>query len=166
MVLKKSISTTFLLLFSVLCFYACKEDDDIKSGEVSISLSNSFPARGEVVTIKLHNMPTKFSDLNFDFGDGTTSSDVLNYKSYEKDGTYKIKTNFVDNSGKEIVCESSLKVEGIGLTEKLNELKQNNKIWVMAHRGTTSNRTIPENSIAAIQACIKAGVDVFEFDTM
>jgi len=165
MVHKKSITLIYIFIFSVFVFYACNEEDDITLGEVSISLSNSFPAQGEVITIKLHNMPKKIKDLHFDFGDGTESSEALNYKSYEKDGTYKIKASFINDSGKEVIRESSLKVEGTGLTNKLKELKQNNKIWVMAHRGTTANKTIPENSIAAIQSCIKAGVDVVEIDT-
>ena len=53
------------------------------------------------------------------------------------------------------------------LPELINEIRTPgyDKVLVMAHRANTTNKSIPENSIAAVEACIAAGVDFIETDT-
>lgn len=133
--------------------------------EISI-LANVNVAIGENVVIKAKNHPTNFQSLIFDFGDGTKSSGETEViKVYEKAGTYKITLNIVSVGGKNLSAKRLIKVEGTGITRLMQELTQNDKVLVMAHRGCLINKSITENSIAAVNACVSAGIDVFEADT-
>lgn len=51
------------------------------------------------------------------------------------------------------------------LSEAVPSLAASGKVWVMAHRAHTSDPSIPENSVAAVNAAIAAGADVLETDT-
>ena len=41
----------------------------------------------------------------------------------------------------------------------------NKMVWAMTHRSHTTDKTIPENSVSAVEAAINAGADVIECDT-
>lgn len=117
-------------------------------GKVSISISN---AGGTAVTI--------------DWGDGDSIGDnvgtrVFEHK-YSKEGIYVVKLG-----GRWLSEEWSVTVGGIAaLSEAVPALRNSNTVWVMSHRAHTSDPTVPENSIASINASIAAGADVLETDT-
>lgn len=51
------------------------------------------------------------------------------------------------------------------LSQAVPELGASDHVWVMAHRAHTSDPTVPENSVAAVNAAVAAGADIVETDT-
>ena len=83
------------------------------------------------------------------------------FHQFSTPGTYTVKV-----SGGAGRARWSVKVDSLlALSEAVRELKDSDKVWVLAHRAHTSDPTIPENSIAAVNAAIAAGADVLETDT-
>ena len=105
------------------------------------------------------------STVTVDWGDGTKTQEKFTSKTYEHqftapgEYTVSVSENGVTKSWK--VTVDSL----LALSEALADLKASNKIWFMAHRSHTSDPYIPENSVAAVNAAVEAGVDVIETDT-
>lgn len=55
----------------------------------------------------------------------------------------------------------------LALTEAMKQFRDadNKMVWAMTHRSHTTDKTIPENSVSAVEAAINAGADVIECDT-
>ena len=159
------------LLFYAAIIFGMIACDSYPSGvpeveNVTISLSNVYPRNGEEISTRLVGNLDDFVSVAWDFGDGTTSNDAATTKKYTKDGVYRISVTYQTKSSEVISKWIMVKVSGQALSEAIKSLEANpSKVWVMAHRGNTENKTIPENSLRAMEASIAAKVDVMEIDT-
>jgi glycerophosphoryl diester phosphodiesterase len=136
-------------------------DDD--KGDLYMTSTNVYPAIGEEITLTIPD--AKSASVKFDFGDGTTGEGASVTKTYETAGAFKIVAN-VEQNGKKDTITKIVKVARLALTRAMAQFSDPNYkgVWVMAHRGNTLNKSIPENSISAVKAAIAAGVDVVECD--
>lgn len=159
--------TTLLLVSFVSC-----EEKGVALGDPYID-APSRAMRMETVSVTYKNVSSS-TEVVVDFGDGTnpviTRGNTTVTHQYQNasegsqpDGTYHIT---VTANGQKV--EKRIGVyKLLALSELAKELKQPGctRVLVMAHRANTANKSIPENSLAAIDACIKAGVDIVETDT-
>lgn len=164
-----------LLFATVLSMISCKPDyvkpkppksgDDDKKENVTFAFSaatSKYASLKEAVTISVDNAGK--ATVNIDWGDGSkdtgTGSEFTH--RYTSAGKYTVKASF--GGGKE---EWEIEIGSLlALDEAVKDLYNTpGKVWVMAHRSHTTDRTIPENSTAAVRAAIQAGADVIETDT-
>lgn len=169
-----------LILFAALIGFVCckpeayphppKSGDDGNKGnkteEVSFTFSaatSKYASLKETVFVNVDN-PGK-ATINIDWGDGNkaSGSDAEFSHKYTAAGKYKVKASLNSSSKEEWEIEiGSL----LALDEAVKELYNTpGKVWVMTHRSHTTDRSIPENSIAAVRAAIQEGADVIETDT-
>ena len=139
-----------------------KED---KTGDVTFSFSaatSKYASLKESVTVGVDS-PGK-ATVDVDWGDGSKDSgkDAELIHKYDSPGKYTVKVN-LDGSKEEWEIEIG---PLLALDEAVKDLyKTPGKVWVMAHRSHTTDQRIPENSVKAVSAAIKAGADVIETDT-
>lgn len=154
---------SIVLIAALLGFVCCKTES--VEPEVSFDFSaaaSKYASLKGTVTVSVEN-PGK-ATFNVDWGDGSKDSGngtELAHK-YTTAGKYTVKANL--NSSTE---EWGIEIGSIpALDEALEDLYNTpGKVWVMAHRSHTTDRDIPENSVSAVRAAIKAGADVIETDT-
>ena len=113
-----------------------------------------------------------------DWGDGSPV-EVFTAGNSSNSGPDTILHQFVNESGIDKTCTVTLTADGqtvtrdiyvyslTALTEVARRFKSGEctDVWVMAHRANTSDKSIPENSIPAVEAAIAAGAKVVETDT-
>lgn len=136
-----------------------------KTGDVTFTFSaatSKYASLKESVTLGVGNPGNATVDV--DWGDGSKDSgkDAKFIHKYVSPGKYTVKAK-LDGSNEEWEIEIG---PLLALNEAVKELyKTPGKVWVMAHRSHTTDRRIPENSVMAVSAAIKAGADVIETDT-
>ena len=166
----------FVATFSIICCkpeyvkpQPPKSDDDVEQKEEQKDVKFTFSAATskyaslkETVSITAEN-PGK-ATISVDWGDGSKDSGSgtdFSHK-YTSAGKYTVKAGVGGNNEEWEIEIGSL----LALDEAVKELyKTPGKVWVMNHRAHTTDRSIPENSIAAVRASIQAGADVIETDT-
>lgn len=165
-----------ILLFAALLGFVCckpevvkpkppKSGDDDNTGTASLTFSaatSKYASLKETVFLKVDN-PDKIT-VNVDWGDGSKDSGSgaeFSHK-YTAAGKYKVKAGPGGSMEEWEIEIGSL----LALDEAVKELYNTpGKVWVMTHRSHTTDRSIPENSVAAVKAAIQAGADVIETDT-
>ena len=165
-----------ILFATILGFVCCQPevvkpkppksgDDDNNKGTATFTFSaatSKYASLKETVFLKVDN-PDKIT-VAVDWGDGSKDSGSgaeFSHK-YTKAGKYKVKAGSSSSPEEWEIEIGSL----LALDEAVKELYNTpGKVWVMTHRAHTTDRSIPENSIAAVRASIQAGADVIETDT-
>lgn len=170
--MKNNHSLLLVLICSILSFgtVSCQEDQPI--------LGNPYvdaPLRAlkmQEVAVSYRNIAAD-TEVTVDFGDGSapvvTKGSVAAVHQYSEpsstqtDGVYYIKVTANGQTVEKRILVYPLK----SLSYAAKELKQpgNNTVWVMAHRANTTDKSIPENSLAAVRACIAQGFEIIEIDT-
>ena len=136
------------------------------SAKVQIKPSTTtYAMRREKVKLNFLNIYSATS-VRVDWGDGTTNAETLVANGtlaheYSKAGTYAISATAGDVSASYTITVANL----LSLDKAMDELYNSNKCWVMSHRAHLADWSIPENSVAAVNASIAAGVDCLELDT-
>lgn len=128
--------------------------------------------RNETISVAYRNID-KNVEVVVDFGDGSapvsTKGPIAVSHTYtepsntQPDGAYHIKITAKGQTIEKRILVYPLRA----LSDLVDEITTPgyDKILVMAHRANTTNKAIPENSIAAVEACIAAGIDFIETDT-
>lgn len=150
-----------------LCTFlaGCTPNDDVIETNDPYLSSHLRYMRMEVATIAVTNAP-KDAQITIDFGDGTeqtTKGSTPVSHQYSKSGDYKITASW-DN---EELTNTIRVYDLLALTEAMKQFKNPNyeEVWVMCHRAHTTNRSVPENSCAAVRDAVAAGADILELDT-
>ena len=136
----------------------------INAPSASFSAENSgYASLMGTVSVSVRNAGGE--SINISWGDGiTVTEDVDNGNfehKYSKAGTYT-----VNLSGECLAKKWTLTVGGVtALSEAVPSLAESNNVWVMSHRAHTSDPSVPENSVASVNAAVAAGADVLETDT-
>lgn len=140
------------------------------SGEDEIPASPSLnaPTRAmlmETVDVYLNGVEDG-TEFSVDFGDGTvmtgmTPAPVLHQYSESRD--YELAVNAGNISIKKRIRVYSL----LALSEAQKQFRNpdNRTVWVMTHRAHTTDYSIPENSVSAVNAAIASGAEAIELDT-
>lgn len=140
----------------------------------------SLPARVynmEKVAVSYGNI-AEGKKVTIDWGDGSPVA-VFTAGNSSNSGQNTIQHQFVNESGVDKTYTVTLTADGqtvtrdiyvyslTALTEVARRFKTGEctDVWVMAHRANTSNKSIPENSIPAVEAAVAAGAKVVETDT-
>lgn len=161
------------IVISIFCFAfsSCGNAGDTEeqgSGAIvaKIDVSNTYPALEEQVILKVGVSGDKgIKSVVWTMeGQALGEKEELNYR-FKKEGNYNISVRVIDNAGNVAAALQNLKVEGKSLRYSLQHFDPA-KVWIMGHRGNSSNPNIPENSIAGIESCIalNGAVDIVEVD--
>lgn len=164
----KRFSFAIAMLFC-LVFTSCGKGGQISAPEVNATPSVMMM---EQVFVTCSNLGSNVEAV-VDYGDGTTPATVkgpfkLTHR-YAKDssrqpgGVYTI----LVKTGDYVVSKEVKVYPLLALSALTYNMSQSgyDKVLLMAHRSNTTDKKIPENSIAALEACIAAGVDFVETDT-
>jgi hypothetical protein len=122
------------------------------------------------VSLSCTNIPDG-QTFTIDYGDGTP---VQTYS-----GSRSLTHQFINTTGEDKIYRVELRTDGqsvyedvlvyslTALTEVMKQLKDTafQDVLVMAHRANTSDKSIPENSLVALNAAISAGAHFVETDT-
>lgn len=156
------------LLAAAFMTVACGKDDPEKKedNKPSITCSQTTVMRGEDVTVKISGITDK-TEVTVKFGREKTITQngpgSISY-AFENSGAKTITvTTTPDLLGKttyKVYVEKLLSLKKLAVQLKNNP----NLCLVMAHRGNSSDMTIPENSIAAVEKCVTDKVDIMEMD--
>lgn len=113
--------------------------------------------------VKVTVSGTNDREVTVDWGDGTVDSGkgVEFVHAYSAGDDYEVTATCGEQTKTWTVTVGNL----LALSVAVPELVKDGRVWVMAHRAHTSNASIPENSISAVNAAIAAGADVLETDT-
>lgn len=163
----KSLSIYITVLFSGLFLFACSDDSDNTPStdfEVKIELSNITPAIGELIEAKVISTE-EIEKAEWAWGNGDLSEGLHVSNNFDTKGDYVISLKVTNKLGEFKTTSAKVKVDGVGLTKMIGEY-DNNRVWVTAHRGNTGADNIPENSLAALKACISQSeyLDFVEID--
>lgn len=159
--------TVCLICFNIIPFSlaACTSSDDSSNdASMFMAINNASMLKEEIkVTFEGVNGDALVS---VNFGDGTVveqNASTAIFHTYTKSGNYTVTATVNGNTLKKDIQVYDL----LALSEALKQFQkpENKKIWVMAHRSHVTDKTIPANSISAVNAAIVAGVDVIECDT-
>ena len=152
--------TVCIILCTIL---SCSGGDDIP-----VSPSLNAPTRAmlkETVNVNLNGVK-EGTEFSVDFGDGTiitgtTPAPVRH--PYIESGDYELNVFTEDLSLNKRIRVYDL----LALSEAQKQFKDpdNNVVWVMTHRAHTTDYSIPENSISAVNAAIASGAEAIELDT-
>ena len=122
------------------------------------------------VSLSCSNIPDGQA-FTINYGDGTAVQTYTGSRSVThqfentsgEDKTYRVELC----SDGQVVYEDVLVYSLTALTEVMRQFKDPafQDVWVMAHRANTSDKSIPENSLVALEAAIKAGAHLVETDT-
>ena len=152
-----------ILAFTGMMCTACSDDDTVKLNPYLQVVTRAMLE--ETIEVKFLNIDGN-TDLTVDFGDGTVmtgkASSPLRY-AYTQSGDYTIHVI----AGQYDVHKRIRIYNHLALTAAMKQFREpgNKVVWIMAHRAHTSDPTIPENSVSAVEAAIAAGADVLECDT-
>lgn len=154
------VTTVCIILCTVL---SCSGGDDIP-----VSPSLNAPTRAmlkETVNVYLNGVK-EGTEFSVDFGDGTIMTGTAPAPvrhPYIESGDYELNV-FTEN----ISLNKRIRVyDLLALSEAQKQFKDpdNNVVWVMTHRAHTTDYSIPENSISAVNAAIASGAEAIELDT-
>lgn len=165
----KQLFKIYCLLGIATFFIACSKDSDGEEKpqpfEAKIESSNTYPAIGEPVQVKVQPVSGTVVSAEWNWGDGTVTKEITATHQYTSAGEYTLVLTAKDNSGNTVSSSEKVKVEGTGLTQFIKNFGRK-KVLITAHRGNTGDKNIPENSLAAIEACIakKEFLDFVEVD--
>lgn len=161
-----------LALALALGFTGCAEDYDgqldlpADSNRIEI-IAPEYSMLYEQIRVGNKNVVSGL-DVTVDFGDGTVKvckSGLYAYHKYTRPGNYVIKVSAP-------TYESSSSEVEVGETTGINERTKifadpdNRKIFIVAHRAHTTNKSIPENSLLSVDDAVAAGADVIETDVV
>ena len=128
--------------------------------------TTSYAMLRETVKLAFRNIYSSTA-VSIDWGDGSApvsttldNDSVLSHEFTQAD-TYTIQAEAGDLKESYTITVTSL----LALDKAIAELISGNKCWVMTHRAHTTDKTIPENSVSAVNAAIAAGADFVETDT-
>jgi glycerophosphoryl diester phosphodiesterase len=158
---------SFLLLGLALALNpSCSDDKNLEPAPeaVNIKVSN-YAMLYETVHVNTTNVASG-TTVTVNFGEGTVvegKSGMEISHTYTRPGHYTItmEADGYITSTKDIEVGSKP-----GISEELKCLKDpdNKKVFVAAHRSHTSDTSIPDNSLRAVEAAIAAGTDFIETD--
>ena len=157
---KMNLCIGLLLVLLTACQGAKKE---VETQIPCISVSE-YAMLHEVIKIKLDNVDPDM-ELTVDFGDGTVvtgRNNGLLKHAYAKEGDYTIKAQTATGTLTAGIHVCNLPALSVAMRQFKDPSYK--KVWVMAHRAHTQDKTIPENSLSAIEAAVAAGVEVLECD--
>lgn len=160
----KNISLYISVLLACISLFSCSDDSEDSQNsdfDIRIELSNENPAIGELVEVKAIISSGEIEKAEWTWGNENTSEGIDATHSFEAEGNYVISLKVTNSLGENKTTSAKVKVEGVGLTKKISE-SDNEKVWITAHRGNTGNDKIPENSMAALEACI-SGREYLDF---
>ncbi|MBD8388586.1 glycerophosphodiester phosphodiesterase family protein [Dysgonomonas sp. BGC7] len=161
----KSILKIYCFLNIIILFSACSGDSEgeVKQEvfEAKIDMSSTHPAIGEILDTKVQVVAGTLASAEWNWGDGTVTQGIKSSHEYTAAGEYTLTLTAKDNYGKSVSLSQKVIVEGIGLTNLIKDFDRN-KVWIIAHRANTGDKSIPENSMAAIEASI-LNTDVLNF---
>lgn len=162
-----SIKRLTFLVIALLVLGSCNEDtpDRIETASVSFSISSNDILVSQNVSFNIQSTNV-INGIEWDFGDGTTSTLQSPSHAYAVVGDYVVTLTYKEGTVDKIVPKKisvslSNDINGTStLKEKLASL--NDKILVCAHRATASDK--PENSLSAIQNAIDENIEIVELD--
>lgn len=158
------ISPILLFVYTVLYISPLRGNIQNRNDELSITLSTNNAHAKTAITFSVPKT-NGYRSIRWFFGDGTDAFGYSVQKIYDSAGTYDVKAVIITDLCSSIILQKQVSVTN-GISASIaNVVTGNGKVWVMAHRGNTGDKHIPENSISALNACIAAGVDVMEIDT-
>ncbi|NOU58715.1 glycerophosphodiester phosphodiesterase family protein [Marinifilum caeruleilacunae] len=155
----------YLLTF-ILALPACtKDDNDVLKASFTFSPENVVV--GNAVQFTNESLGTdEYTVYAWNFGDGTTSDSknpIHTYRDIGK-GIYEVSLT-IKGGGTENTFKQAVQLSLPGTITGRKSLKErlaSDAIVVCAHRAC--HQQVPENSIAAIQNAIDAGIDMVEID--
>lgn len=164
---KPKMTNNFFKIFSLvlLCFYtSIMIGSQLMANDITIVTNRDTIDVDSSIQFSV-SQPNGLTNIRWFFGDNTNSFGNSIVKTYEHPGKYRVKAVLITDECKPITLYKEIVVRG-GITATIaNMTAGKGRIWVMAHRGNTGDKSIPENSIAAVNACIAAGVEIIETDT-
>ena len=142
---------------------ACSDDDPVKKNPYLQTSTRAMLK--EVVEVVFNNIDSN-TDITVDFGDGTVKEGKAATPithAYTQSGDYTM----LVTAGEHAVQKRIRIYDLLALTEAMKQFRDadNKMVWAMTHRSHTTDKTIPENSVSAVEAAINAGADVIECDT-
>ena len=160
--------SAIVLLAAVIMTVACGKDDPEKGGgkQPSITCTQTTAMRGEDIAVRIYGISGN-TEVTVKFGREKTitqkGSGTVSY-AFESAGNKTITVTADDG----VFDKTTFKVyveKLLSLKKLAEQLKSEpNRCLVMAHRGNSSDMSIPENSSAAIEKCVKDKVDIMEMD--
>lgn len=158
-------TATWLLVMCLCCQIstACSDDEPVKKSPFLQAPTRAMLK--ENVEVRLLNVSPSV-EVSVDFGDGTvlkgSGPDPILH-AYTSPGDYEMRVKAGDVDVKKRIRVYKL----LALSEALKDFRspENKKVWVMAHRGHTLDRSVPENSVPSVADAISAGADCIETDT-
>lgn len=140
-----------LLLVLLTACQGAKKEVETQTPRISVS---EYTMLHEVVKIKLDNVAPDM-EMTVDFGDGTVETgrnDGLLTHAYAKEGDYTIKAQTATGTLTAGIHVCDLPALSVAMRQFKDPSYK--KVWVMAHRAHTQDKTIPENSLSAIEAAV------------
>lgn len=150
-----------LLLVLLTACQGAKKEVETQTPRISVS---EYAMLHEVVKIKLDNVAPDM-EVTVDFGDGTVETGRNNgllTHAYTKEGDYTIKAQTATGTLAAGIHVCNLPALSVAMQQFKDPSYK--KVWVMAHRAHTQDKTIPENSLSAIEAAVAAGAEILECD--
>jgi PKD repeat protein len=90
----------YAMAAGLLTFAACSEDEDVKPPVVAPTASFTFEAdKSNPLIVSFTNNSTDVEASEWDFGDGTKSTDHKPTHTYTEGGTYTVKLTVVNSAG-------------------------------------------------------------------
>lgn len=163
--------TCLLCILAILTLVSCEKEKDKKEGEkllpaVTCAQDGSTILRGVKVSVNVANIAAS-TEVSVKFGKEKTLTrtgpGMVTY-AFETGG---LKTISVTMDPAEMDKQTfRVTVENLETLQSLAQRLRADKdlILVMAHRANSSDFSIPENSLPAIEKCIKDKVDIVEND--
>lgn len=156
-----------LTAFLVLTSHSCKKEGTAE--QAALNLGTRF-MREEPVTVSVSGLGTK-ADMTVDFGDGTVetarSGETVTHRyTSVSDGKGYIDYAVKVQAGTREFEKTIRVYDLLCITSLMQRLQDDPKrILNLTHRCNTTDLSIPENSISALNACIAGGIDAVEIDT-
>jgi len=105
----KYIKFTFLFSLAAICLTNCDDDDDVNIPEIVASFTQTIEDnRG---TIRFINTSENAQTFAWDFGDGTTSTEINPTKQFAESGTYTVQMTASNRSGQSKSFSDQVTVE-------------------------------------------------------
>ena len=152
-----------LIVLCGISFMACSDDDPVKKNPYLQTSTRAMLK--DVVEVVFNNIDSN-TDITVDFVDGSVregNAATPITHAYTQSGDYTM----LVTAGEHAVQKRIRIYDLLALTEAMKQFRDadNKMVWAMTHRSHTTDKTIPENSISAVEAAINAGADVIECDT-
>ena len=160
----KKISLYIMILMAALLTACSGTQKEMKTTEPHMAVSE-YAMLHEVVKIGLENVAPDV-EVTVDFGDGTVETSrnkAFFTHAYAHEGDYTLKAQTATG----ITLTADIHICSLpALSVAMQQFKDPSyqKVWVMAHRAHTHDKTIPENSLPAIEAAVATGAEILECD--